>query len=106
MQKRYAVGIDLGTSNSALAFAPIGNEAPFEVLPVTQLLSFQTIGEREITLTLPDGATVEHVRACVGETYPLVKPFLPNVVCAVGEEYYENLTTEKLDRVLAGLEKH
>jgi molybdopterin synthase sulfur carrier subunit len=47
----------------------------------------ETIGQREITLTLPDGATVEHVRARVGETYPLVKPFLPNVVCAVGEEY-------------------
>ena len=27
-------------------------------------------------------------------------------MCAVGEEYHENLTTEKLDRVLAGLEKH
>ncbi|HLE32047.1 MAG TPA: NAD(P)H-dependent oxidoreductase subunit E [Bacteroidota bacterium] len=27
-------------------------------------------------------------------------------MCAVGEDYHENLTTEKLDRVLAGLEKH
>ncbi len=26
-------------------------------------------------------------------------------MCAVGEEYYENLTVEKLDRVLDGLEK-
>ena len=45
------------------------------------------IGEREITLALPEGATIDALRACVGERYPAVKPLLPNVVCAVGEEY-------------------
>lgn len=48
MEKRYAVGIDLGTSNSALAFSPAREEGRIAVLPVTQLLSFQTVGELEI----------------------------------------------------------
>ena len=45
------------------------------------------VGAREITLTLPDGATIDHLRARVGEAYPVVQPLLPNVVYAVGEEY-------------------
>jgi molybdopterin converting factor subunit 1 len=47
----------------------------------------EMIGEREITLALPEGATVRELHACIGEAYPLVKPFLPSIVCAVGEEY-------------------
>ena len=50
MEKRYAVGIDLGTSNSALALAPAEPEGDAEVLPVPQLVSFQGVGELD---TLP-----------------------------------------------------
>jgi molecular chaperone DnaK (HSP70) len=50
MEKKYAVGIDLGTSNSALALSSVGEEARVDVLPVTQILSLQTVGEVE---TLP-----------------------------------------------------
>ena len=50
MTKRFALGIDLGTSNSALAYRALdGDETP-RVLPVPQLLSFHSLGERE---TLP-----------------------------------------------------
>jgi len=45
MEKRYAVGIDLGTSNSALALAPAETEGRAEVLPIPQLFSFQGVGE-------------------------------------------------------------
>ncbi|BCR03235.1 heat-shock protein [Desulfuromonas versatilis] len=48
MAKRFAVGIDLGTSNSALALAPAGEGAAPEVLPVPQLFSFQAVGEAEL----------------------------------------------------------
>jgi molecular chaperone DnaK (HSP70) len=48
MDKRYAVGIDLGTSNSALAFCRSGEDERVEVLPVTQLLSFHSVGELPI----------------------------------------------------------
>jgi hypothetical protein len=38
MTARYAIGIDLGTTNSALAYAPLGDErATVEVLPIPQL---------------------------------------------------------------------
>jgi hypothetical protein len=48
MEKRYALGIDLGTSNSALALASVGyGEAP-EVLPVPQFFSFQAVGESNL----------------------------------------------------------
>ncbi len=48
--KKYALGIDLGTSNSAVAFCSTEAESPVEVLPVTQLLSFKSCGEKD---TLP-----------------------------------------------------
>ena len=48
MEKRYAVGIDLGTSNSALALAPAEPEARAEVLPIPQLLSFQGTGALDV----------------------------------------------------------
>jgi hypothetical protein len=44
MEKNYAVGIDLGTSNSALALAPAESEGRAEVLSVPQLFSFQGVG--------------------------------------------------------------
>ena len=47
MDKNYAVGIDLGTSNSALALSPAGGEAAVEVVPVVQMISAQAVSERE-----------------------------------------------------------
>lgn len=48
MEKRYAVGIDLGTSNCALALAPAEPEGRAEVLPIPQLFSFQAVGELDM----------------------------------------------------------
>ncbi len=45
--KKYALGIDLGTSNSALAYCSTETENPVEILPVTQLLSFKSSGDKE-----------------------------------------------------------
>ncbi len=45
--KKYALGIDLGTSNSALAFCEIGAGTAVEVLPITQLLSFKSTGQQD-----------------------------------------------------------
>lgn len=47
----------------------------------------EMIGERTISVELPDGATVGALRTRIGETYPRVQPFLPTLVCAVDEEY-------------------
>ena len=48
METRYAVGIDLGTSNSALALAPAEPEGPAFVLPIPQLFSLQAVGELDM----------------------------------------------------------
>jgi len=47
---RYSVGIDLGTTNSVVSYAELGRcdgeQAPVEVLPVTQLTAPGSIGEK------------------------------------------------------------
>ncbi len=45
------------------------------------------IGKREVTLELPEGATIGHLRDKLGEEYPVVQAFLSTLVCAVDEEY-------------------
>src|SRR5206468_3100949 len=45
------------------------------------------IGKRDVTLELPDGATIAQLRDRLGEEYPIVQPFLTTLVCAVDEEY-------------------
>ncbi|GAB4262152.1 MAG: Hsp70 family protein [Deferrisomatales bacterium] len=50
MDPRFAVGIDLGTSNSALAVAAPDDRGPAQVVPIPQLFSPESVGEQE---TLP-----------------------------------------------------
>ena len=45
------------------------------------------IGKRDLTLQMPDGATIGQLRERLGEEYPIVQPFLTTLVCAVDEEY-------------------
>lgn len=47
----------------------------------------EMIGKREFALSLADGATVADLQARVGADHPAVRPLMPNIVCAVGEEY-------------------
>ncbi|HEX4130223.1 MAG TPA: Hsp70 family protein [Pirellulales bacterium] len=45
----FAIGIDLGTTNSALAYAPLGDEqASVEILPVPQLVAPATLEPRPL----------------------------------------------------------
>jgi hypothetical protein len=48
MEKRYAVGIDLGTTNSALALTSAGSEEIPEVLQVPQFASFQSVDREPV----------------------------------------------------------
>lgn len=50
----------------------------------------QLIGEREIEMILPDGATVAVLRDTLGAQHPVVEALLPSLVCAIGEEYVES----------------
>jgi molybdopterin converting factor subunit 1 len=60
-------------------------------MPTVSVMLFaglrEIIGQRELDVTLPAGATVDTLRAHIGEEYPLAQAILPTVVCAVGEEY-------------------
>ena len=47
----------------------------------------ELVGQRKVTLELPEGATVIQLRDRLSEEYPRVTPFLPTLVCAVDEEY-------------------
>lgn len=45
------------------------------------------LGERNVTLELSERATVADLRDQLSRQYPVITPYLPTLVCAVGEEY-------------------
>ena len=45
------------------------------------------IGQREVRLELPEGATISDLRQRLSSQYPVIVPFLNTLVCAVNEEY-------------------
>lgn len=60
---RYVIGIDLGTTNSALAYVDtsLGDDAPPQVLPIPQVVNLGEVGERPLLpsfLYLPGGGEV------------------------------------------------
>ncbi len=49
MAAKYVIGIDLGTTNSVLAYAPLGVDAPqVEILPIPQLVAPGTVEARSV----------------------------------------------------------
>ena len=47
MTAHYVVGIDLGTTNSVLAYSPVGEEQPIiQLLPIPQLVASGTVEAR------------------------------------------------------------
>ncbi|HTW29453.1 MAG TPA: Hsp70 family protein [Acetobacteraceae bacterium] len=64
-QARFSIGIDLGTTNSALAFAPLVGEAPPEVLAVPQWDTLTSLAEAPTLpsfLYLPEEAVAGQLR--------------------------------------------
>jgi molybdopterin synthase catalytic subunit len=47
----------------------------------------ELLGQRNVTLDLPERATVADLRTQLSREYPVVTPFLTTLVCAVGDEY-------------------
>jgi molecular chaperone DnaK (HSP70) len=63
---RFSIGIDLGTTNSALAFVPLVGEATSEILLVPQWESMAGLAEEPTLpsfLYLPEDAVAAHFRA-------------------------------------------
>ena len=62
---RFAIGIDLGTTNSALAFAPLVGEGTPEVLLIPQWEGLASLTEKPTLpsfLYLPEEAVAAHLR--------------------------------------------
>jgi molecular chaperone DnaK (HSP70) len=63
---RFSIGIDLGTTNSVLAFVPLVGEATPEILPVPQWESLTGLEEASTLpsfLYLPEDAVAAHFRS-------------------------------------------
>ena len=45
------------------------------------------IGQRQVQMKLPEGATISDLRQLLSSQYPVIVPFLNTLVCAVNEEY-------------------
>src|SRR5271157_4181200 len=63
---RYSIGIDLGTTNSALAFAPLVGEAKPDILLVPQWESLTALAEQPTLpsfLYLPEDAVAAQLRS-------------------------------------------
>ena len=94
MASQFCIGIDLGTTNSVVAFAPIGEEEPvIAVLPIPQLVAPGTVEKRlslpsflYLSPTLDDSAmTVSGIRNSLG----------------IAGEYARRIASEQPDRVVA-----
>src|SRR4051794_32617102 len=49
MPAQYAIGIDLGTTNSVLAYARLGDDRPqLQLLPIPQLVAAGTVEDRGV----------------------------------------------------------
>ena len=67
---RFAIGIDLGTTNSALAFAPLVGEGTPEILLIPQWESLAGLSEKPTLpsfLYLPEEAVAAQLRSWEAE---------------------------------------
>ncbi len=67
MSPRFSLGIDLGTSNSAIAFSEVDSDRT-EILEITQILGPNQIGEKP---TLPSALYVPHPEEFSAGAFPL-----------------------------------
>jgi hypothetical protein len=67
MAPRFSLGIDLGTSNSAIAFSEVDSDAT-EILDITQILGPNQLGEKP---TLPSALYIPHPDEFSAGAFPL-----------------------------------
>lgn len=97
MTARYVVGIDLGTTNSALAYAPLDDDAaPVQLLAVPQLVARATVESQSL---LPSFLYIPPDHEAAGGGFDL--PWTQGATCAVGT-WARRLAAEQPMRVVAG----
>lgn len=96
MVSKYSVGIDLGTTNSVLAYAPLdGDKATVSVLPIEQVVAPNQIEARDglpSFLYLPDESEVASAALAMPDTNPR-DPVVGN--------YARHISSEQPDRTIA-----
>ncbi len=81
MTAKYVVGIDLGTTNSVLAYTSLGGDEPrVEVLAIPQVVAAGTVDSRTM---LPSFLYLAHAQEAAGGAYDL--PWASNHDIVVGE---------------------
>ena len=96
MSAKYVIGIDLGTTNSVLAYAPLeGDEPQIEVLPIPQLVAPSTIETRN---SLPSFVYLAAEHEAQGGAFDL--PWAKKRTFAVGE-YARRQSAEAPDRTVS-----
>jgi len=96
MSAKYVIGIDLGTTNSVLAYAPLDAEQPrLELLPIPQLVAAATTESRT---GLPSFLYLASQQEAAGGS--LDKPWASGREYAVGE-YARRQAAEMPDRTVA-----
>jgi molecular chaperone DnaK (HSP70) len=96
MPAQYVLGIDLGTTNSVLAYAPLSGEAPqVELLPIPQLVAAGTI---EARTSLPSFAYLAHDQEAASGVFNL--PWQDGNKIAIGE-FARRQSAEVPDRTVS-----
>jgi hypothetical protein len=96
MSAKYVMGIDLGTTNSVLAYAELGGEqAQIELLPIPQLVAAGTVESRT---ALPSFLYLPHEQETSGGAYEL--PWQSDLKFGVGE-YARRQGAEVPDRTVS-----
>ena len=97
MSAAYVIGIDLGTTNSVLAYAPLGTESPqVEILPVPQLVAARVVDSRT---TLPSFLYLATEHEAAAGAFDL--PWRNGNSIVVGELARKE-SAEKPERTVAG----
>lgn len=95
MDTKYVIGIDLGTTNSVLAYTPLDAESPeIRLLPIPQLVAAATLESRTL---LPSFAYLAHPREATGGALDV--PWAVDREFAVGE-YARRQAAEVPDRTV------
>ena len=96
MAAAYVIGIDLGTTNSVLAYAPLGNEKPeVQLLLIPQLVAAGVVESRT---TLPSFLYLAEEHETTAGAFKL--PWVESVQSVVGE-FARQQSAEKPERTVA-----
>jgi hypothetical protein len=92
MQQRFSLGIDLGTSNSAVALSEVDNDQT-NILEITQVLGPNQIGEKS---TLPSALYIPHPDEFPEGAFPLPWPNDPRSIIGLFARDHGALVPDRL----------